>query len=277
MTHSNKAMITNLRGDSASPLGLAACPKQDARCVRHAFKGGVNFFFFYGPGYGPFLKELAALIRKNRQEAILATGSGARTSRSLLAVRRKLLAALDVKLIDVFFAEYVNESDDPDLIFGAGGVLDQLQQWKAQEWIRYVGATTHDRALARQLAQDSRVDVLMHRFNMAHRKAVKEVFPEAIESKTPIVAFTATRWGTLLEKRSDWPDHPPSAPDCYRYCLAQPAVHLVLSAPRSIEELERNLELLQLPPMSARERAKWERYGDLVRGEGSHAFETRWP
>src|SRR5262249_39235212 len=143
--------------------------------------------------------------------------------------------------------------------------------------IRYAGATTHDRQLARRLAEDPRVDVLMHRFNMAHRKASSEVFPATIRSQTPVVAFTATRWGTLLKPEVDWPGRPPSAVDCYRFCLAQEAVQVVLSAPRTLVELEANMQVLRLPPITARQCAKWEVFGDLIRGAGSHVFETRWP
>jgi hypothetical protein len=42
-----------------------------------------------------------------------------------------------------------------------------------------------------------RVDVLVHGFNIAHRKAAQEVFPAAAKALTLIVAFTATRWDTL--------------------------------------------------------------------------------
>jgi aryl-alcohol dehydrogenase-like predicted oxidoreductase len=270
-------MITSICGNSASPLGLAAAPQQDVRCVRRAVAGGINYFFFYGPGNQPFINQLATLMRTKRDELIVATGSGARKSSSLQAVRRKLLAALKTEVIDVFFAEYVNQRDDPELMFGDNGLFDQLQAWKANGWIRYVGATTHDRALARRLALDPRVDLLMHRLNMAHRKAIKEVFPAATKAQTPVVAFTATRWGTLLQARPDWPAGPPKAADCYRYCLAHSPVHIVLSAPRTLNELKENLQVLDLPRMSARECARWERFGDLVRGTGSHAFETRWP
>ena len=123
----------------------------------------------------------------------------------------------------------------------------------------------------------ARVDVLMHRFNMAHRKAAGEVFPTALQSQTPIVAFTATRRGTLLERHQKWHEDPPSAADCYRYCLADPAVHIVLTAPRSLAELEENLEVLKLPPMRDWDRARWERFGDHVYAVGTDAFEKRWP
>jgi len=146
--------------------------------------------------------------------------------------------------------------------------------------VRFVGATAHDRSLARRLAVDPRVDVLMHRFNMAHRKAAREVFPTAAKARTRIVAFTATRWGTLLEPYAEspsWPGPPPTASDCYRYCLTEPSVHLVLTAPRSLAELEQNLDVLELPPMSRQERNQWQRFGDLVYGAGKGAFETSWP
>jgi hypothetical protein len=35
------------------------------------------------------------------------------------------------------------------------------------------------------LAADPRIDVLMHRFNMAHRKAAHEVFPAPAKAGTP--------------------------------------------------------------------------------------------
>jgi aryl-alcohol dehydrogenase-like predicted oxidoreductase len=269
--------LTTLDGTPASCLGLAAGLKQDPRCVRRAFAGGINYFFFYGPGNTSFIDELAALVPRKREQVIVATGSGSRRVAGLRAAQRELTALLGIGLIDVFFIEYVHPGDNPDVMFGKNGVLDELRQWKESGWVRFVGATAHDRSLARRLAADPRVDVLMHRFNMAHRKAAHEVFAAAAKARTPIVAFTATRWGTLLEPYADWPGAPPTASDCYRYCLAEPSVHVVLTAPRSLAELEQNLDVLDLPPMSKQERGQWQRFGDLVYGAGKGAFETSWP
>jgi aryl-alcohol dehydrogenase-like predicted oxidoreductase len=269
--------LTTLDGTPASCLGLAEGPKQDPRCVRRAFADGINYFFFYGPGNTSFIEELATLVRRKREQTIVATGSGSRRVAGLRAARRKLTALLGIGLIDVFFIEYVHPGDNPDVIFGKNGVLDELWRWKESGWVRFVGTTAHDRSPARRLAADPRVDVLMHRFNMAHRKAAHEVFPAAAKAQTTIVAFTATRWGTLLEPYADWPDPLPTASDCYRYCLAQPSVHVVLTAPRSLAELEQNLDVLELPPMSKQKRGQWERFGDLVYRAGKRAFETSWP
>jgi aryl-alcohol dehydrogenase-like predicted oxidoreductase len=274
---STNRCLTTLDGTPASCLGLAAGPKQDPRCVQRAFAGGINYFFFYGPGNTSFIEELATLARRKRERIIVATGSGSRRGEGLRAARRKLTALLGIEMIDLFFIECVHPGDNPEVMFGKNGVLDELRQWQESGCVRFVGATAHDRSLARRLAADRRVDVLMHRFNMAHRKAAREVFPAAAKARTPIVAFTATRWGTLLEPCAAWPDPPPTAADCYRFCLAQPTVQVVLTAPRSLAELEQNLDVLASTPMNKQECARWERFGDLVYGTGKRAFETDWP
>ena len=276
-SRSAKGRLTTLDGTPASRLGLAAGPEQDPRCVRRALAAGINFFFFYGPANTSFIEELATLLPRKREQIIIATGSGSRRIAALRAARRKVTALLGIERIDVFFIEYVHPGDDPDTIFGKAGVLDELQQWKENGQVRYVGATAHDRSLAARLAADPRVDVLMHRFNMAHRKAAHDVFPDAVKAQMPVVAFTATRWGTLLQPHADWPGPPPTAADCYRYCLAEPAVQVVLTAPRKLAELKQNLDVLELPPMSKQQRARWQRFGDLVYGTGKGAFETSWP
>ena len=270
-------VLTTLNGRPASCLGLAAGPKQDSRCVRRAFAAGINYYFFYGPGNATFIEELAELVRRKRQEIIVATGSGSRRLEGLRAARRKMTKLLGIEILDVFFIEYIHPADNLDLIFSKNGVLDELHQWKESGWVRFVGVTAHDRSLARRLAADPRVDVLMHRFNMAHRKAAREVFPVAAQARTPVVAFTATRWGTLLKPHADWPGQQPTASDCYRYCLTEPSVQLVLTAPRSLAELEQNLKVLESPTMSKQKRRRWQRFGDLIYGKGEGAFESSWP
>jgi aryl-alcohol dehydrogenase-like predicted oxidoreductase len=272
--------ITTQHGNSASRLGLAAYEDQDPRCVSAAFDLGFNFFFFYSAGAIHFVEALKPIARNFRNDVIVATGSGARTKTGLRAARRKIHEALAIESIDLFFAEYVHPGDSTSTIFGAGGVLDELQQWKSDGIIRFVGASTHDRPLARRLAEDLRVDVLMHRYNMAHRKAEDEVFPTAIRSHTPVIAFTATRWGTLLAPHSEWSDDFPTAAHCYRFCLAQPAVQIVLTAPKSLEELHESIAVLKSPPMSGDMQRHWKRFGDAVyRHDGGtkNSFESRWP
>jgi aryl-alcohol dehydrogenase-like predicted oxidoreductase len=117
----------------------------------------------------------------------------------------------------------------------------------------------------------------MHRYNMAHRGAEERVFPAALAAEVPVIAFTATRWGTLLEGHAAWRGAVPGAVDCYRFALAQAAVRVVLAAPHSVEEAREDVRALAAPPPTPEELAAWRRYGDLVHGDGRSEFETAWP
>jgi predicted aldo/keto reductase-like oxidoreductase len=57
-----------------------------------------------------------------------------------------------------------------------------------------------------------------------------------------------------------------SAGDCYRFCLSNPNVDVVLCGPASQRELEENLAALERGPLTADEE-KWMRdYGRAVHG-----------
>src|SRR3954454_1547313 len=99
--------ISSINGTFASSLGLAAYPDQDPDCVSRAFESGINFFFFYSPGSKAFIKALKPLIKENRDEIILACGSGSRTAGRLRTARRKIVTIADVEVLDIFFAEYI--------------------------------------------------------------------------------------------------------------------------------------------------------------------------
>jgi aryl-alcohol dehydrogenase-like predicted oxidoreductase len=237
----------------------------------------VNFFFFYRLGSGAWAAALADLAEKRRSDLTLATGSSERGVEGLRRSLETYLNALGTRFLDVFFLEYVRPDEDPARIQGPGGALEELQRWKGAGTIRYVGASAHDRAVSRRLAEDPRVDVLMQRYNMAHRAVEAEVFPACRENGVAVVAFTATRWATLLAGHAGWRGAPPRARDCYRFCMAHPDVSVTLAAPATMPELKENLAALGRPAMDPGEVRRWKRYGDLVYGDGTDSFETDWP
>ncbi len=106
----------------------------------------------------------------------------------------------------------------------------------------------------------------MLRYNAAHPGAERDVFPHMPEKKPAVVAFTATSWRRLLSKPRGWDGPAMTAGDCYRFCLSNDAVDLVLTGPRSMRELDENLAALDRGPLDAEE-AKWMReYGRRVHG-----------
>ena len=67
-------------------------------------------------------------------------------------------------------------------MLGNGGAIDEIRDWKNEGKVRYVGATAHSRPLSLNLIVSGRVQVLMHRYNMAHRKSEEAVLPSAARS-----------------------------------------------------------------------------------------------
>lgn len=272
--------LETISGQTVKPLGLSAYPDMEMACVPAAFDAGIDYFFFYNLNYELILKGLKKLCPKHRDRMVIATGSEARDVQELRTYRDDAMRKLGIDAIDIFYLLYVSPNDDMRDILSPEGALRELEQWKSEGLIRYIGASTHNRPLSLDLIGTGRIDVLMHRYNMAHRKAEKKVLPAAHCADIPVVAFTCTRWGTLLKGHRNWSrDLPkPRAADCYRYALHNPAVQLALTGPKTLEDLRQNLAVLDLGPEdNCAQLALWEEYGQLVYGDGTDSFEVQYP
>jgi len=139
---------------------------------------------------------------------------------------------------------------------------------KEKGLVRFIGVSSHNRKLFPRLAADGDFDVFHLRYNAAHRGAEAETLPFLTGEKRPgVVAFTATRWGKLLDPKKMPPgETPPTAPDCYRFVLSHPAVDVCMLGAKTIEEMRENLTVLDRGPMNEEELGRMRRIGDHVHG-----------
>jgi hypothetical protein len=80
-----------------------------------------------------------------------------------------------------------------------------------------------------------------------------------------LVSYTATRWGALLDPRYTPAGlRTPTAVDCYRFALSNPAVDVCLTGPSTAEQMAANLRALELGPLAAEELAWLRRVGNEV-------------
>ncbi|MED5399273.1 MAG: aldo/keto reductase [Planctomycetota bacterium] len=195
-------------------------------------------------------------------------------SRSASEARDELSACLDqlgTDYIDVVTYYYVESESEWEQIVSTGGAAEAVEAARADGVVRSIGLTSHQRSLAAGWAGTGRLDSLMIRYNAAHRGAERDVFPEIRGREIPVVAFTCLRWGGLLKSTPDDPDgfRPPSAADCYRWVLCQPAVSVALAAPDGREELDEILSIVapwqELSPL---EQAAIRDHGDRVYRHG---------
>jgi len=212
--------------------------------VEYAVDRGINYLNWCGHPDG--LSQAVQRMGRARQQVVLAAQFQARSARDAERELASILNKLGTEYIDVLTLYYVASQGEWDEIIAPGGARDYLNEQKRRGCVRLIGLTTHQRPLASQWAQSGKLDLLMIRYNAAHRGAEHDVFPVARQQHIPVVAFTGLRWKALLNRTPDDPPEfaPPSAIEWYRFCLANPNIAIALAAPDTRTELEADLALL---------------------------------
>ena len=212
--------------------------------VRLAMDRGVNYLNWCGHEDG-LSRAVARLSREEREGVVVACQFSARTAAAAERELAGVLRTLDTDYLDVPTLYYVESEPEWEEICSPGGSLEYLTRAKEGGRIRMVGLTSHQRLLAARWAGGGSLDLLMIRYNAAHRGAEEDVFPVTRQLDIPVVAFTCLRWRHLLEPLpGDSADQVPAATEWYRFCLANPTVGVALMAPNGRDELLQDLSLL---------------------------------
>ena len=213
--------------------------------VRSAIDHGVNYLNWCGHSDG-MSRAIAELSARDRERVVVAKQFFAPDAGGAEKELQETLDELRTEFIDVVTLYYVESEAEWRTIVGPGGALEFLREARDRGRLRLIGLTSHQRPLAASWARSGQLDLLMVRYNAAHRGAERDVFPVTRDLGLPVVAFTCQRWGKLCEPT---PSDPPSftappAREWYRFVLAHPAVSVALMAPNDGRELAENLELL---------------------------------
>ena len=212
--------------------------------VEFAIARGVNYLNWYGHEDG--LCQAITTLARDRSKVVVAVQFQSRCARDGAQEFEDILARLRTDYLDIATLYYVESEEEWQRIISPGGAMKQLVAEKQAGRLRLIGLTSHQRRLAAGWAETGLLDLLMVRYNAAHRGAEREVFPWASRRKLPVVTFTGLRWGALLQATSEDPPgfQPPAPRDCYRFCLANEHVSVALAAPVARRELEQDLALL---------------------------------
>lgn len=219
--------------------------------IQYAFERGVRYFNWCGKPDG--LSRAIAEFGSHRRDIVFATQLKARTADEAEREIDGVLARTGSDRLEVGTLYYVESQEEWLQITGPGGAWEALAKRRSAGELGLLGLTSHQRALAAAWAAESapdgspRLDLLMIRYNAAHIGAEKDVFPVTTRLAMPVVTFTGLRWRDLLRATPADPPgfQPPSAADCYRFCLANPAVSVALAAPNGRAELEEDLSVLE--------------------------------
>lgn len=237
--------------------------------VYQALDHGVNFLNWCGVPDG--LSQAIAGLGSRRDEVRVCVQFEARRVDEAKVELEGILHELRTDRVDVLTFYYVEEAAEWEEIAGPGGALAFCREAQRQGAVGLIGLTSHQRSLAAAIARGGMLDLLMIRYNAAHRGAETEVFPVTEALGMPVVVYTCLRWGALLKPT---PDDPPGfivppAPAWYRFALRHPAVHVALMAPASREQLMEDLMVLDArPPLTPEEYKVLAAHGRRVRKYG---------
>jgi predicted aldo/keto reductase-like oxidoreductase len=237
--------------------------------VVHAVERGVNFLNWCGAPDG--LSRAIADTGDRRKDVVVCVQFEARTATDAVTELRQILRELRTEYIDVLTFYYVEEPDEWRQLIADGGALQVCAAAQRDGVVRMLGLTSHQRPLAAEAARSGLLDMLMIRYNAAHRGAENDVFPVTAEMGLPVVVYTCLRWGALLRATPDDPVGfvPPAAPLWYRFALQHPAATVALMAPESRAELDENLSVLTAnDPLSPAEYETLAAHGQRVRKHG---------
>ncbi|HEY1860122.1 MAG TPA: aldo/keto reductase [Gemmataceae bacterium] len=237
--------------------------------VFHAVNRGINFLNWCGTP-NPFAQALTEL-GPLRAEVMICVQFEARTSTDARAELAHILRELRTDYLDALTFYYVEEPSEWRQLTERGGALEYCRAAQRDGTVRLLGLTSHQRPLAAEIAKTGLLDLLMIRYNAAHRGAETEMFPVTDALKMPVVVYTCLRWGGLLRATPDDPPgfEAPRAPAWYRFALQSPSVAVALMAPENRAELEEDLTVLDAPgPLPAEEYQRLAEHGRRVRKHG---------
>ncbi len=240
-------------------LGMAASFGVPAAAVEHAFERGVNYLYWGTFRRGPFGQALKNL-KPRRDRMVLVLQSYSRIAALMapsveIALRKIKFDRADVLLLGLW------NKKPPQRI------LDACRKLRDRGLVRHVGISTHQRPLVAEFDADPLFGVVHVRYNAVHKGAEREVFPmlQPDGARPGIVAFTATSWRQLITaKRIPPGERVPTATDCYRFVLSNPAVDVCMSGPANAVQADDALRALELGAMSQEELAWMRRVGDYI-------------
>ncbi len=246
-------------GLSAHPLGLAGSFGVPADVVEHAFHAHGMNYFFVTPRCRTLIEGLGRLIAAgHRDDLVIAGGAGLPTGGGVARSHAKLCKLLGTDRIDVFHLFWVQAD-----WYTSGKTWPAMRALKESGKARALAISCHDRVMASRLARELPLDLLMIRYNAAHRGAEREIFEALGPGRPAVCAYTATRWRKLLAPLGAHPAM--TAGECYQFALEHPAVDLVLCGAADRAQLDHAALAVASGPLPPARLAEIRTFGDAVR------------
>lgn len=247
-------------GLAVSRLGIGSSYGVDGASIERAYhERGINYLYWGSVRRDSFGEGIRRLSGRHRDDLVVVVQSYSRIAGLIGASLRRALRALRLEYADVLLLGMHNRPVPERLI-------DAAMKLRASGAARRIGISCHRRSTFRAHLGCGVFDLVMFRYNAAHRGAEKDLFPLLpVEGRPGTVAYTATRWGHLLDPGRLPPgEKVPGPGDCYRFVLSRPEIDVCLTGPADGAQLDEALTALDRGPMDEEEASWMRRLGDHV-------------
>ena len=255
----SKNVILGATGLTTRRMGIGADSHVPCEALEWAFDRGINYFYWGSRRTRGMKDAIRRLAPRWREKMIIVLQTYDYTGLALEHTFLRGLKQLGIDYADVFILGMRNKPIPQR-------ILDKALALKDKGLARHLCVSAHDRSTYRHHLGRNAFDLIMVRYNAAHRGAESDVFPLLPPENPPgVICYNSTRWGNLFDPQWMPPGERTPAPvDLYRYVLSNPHIQMVLTAPETFEQLKENLEALESGPVTEEERRWLERIGDHV-------------
>jgi len=248
-------------GLSVCPLAVSGGYGVDDKSLLRTFDRGVNYWYhgsMLRPGMTSAIKQLVAAGK--RDDLVIVLQSYMRWPWYMERKLAKELRLLGIDHCDVLLLGWYNSIPPKKIV-------DCVDRMRAKGMFKHVAISSHHRPNFVELAKDPRYGILHIRYNAAHTGAERDLFPNLpAENRPGTVAYTATRWGSLLSaKNAPKGEAPMRGRDAYRFVLSNPDFNLCMTGPKNAEQMDEALAALDEGPLSPEE-------DERIRRLGSHVY-----
>ena len=230
-----------------------------------AFERGVTYWYhgsLRGRGMTSAIRTIDATGR--RAELVVVLQSYSRWAWLLERTFMRGLRSLGLTYVDVLLLGLFNSSPP-------AAIVERALHLRELGLVRHIAISAHRRAAFTEFESKGLYDVFHIRYSAAHSGADIDVFPMLPAANRPgIVAYTATRWGQLLDPQRMPDGQPPlRGRDCYRFVLSNSQFNVCMTGPRNATELGEALATLDEGPLLPEEMRRTKMIGQFVRAQRS--------
>lgn len=235
---------TNMK---VSTIGFGGIPiqrksQEDAKSlVQAALDQGINFFDT-ARGYTDSEEKIGYSLKGQREKAIIATKSMARSKEAILKDVAKSLADLQTDYIDLYQLHNVKDEGSLAQVLGQEGALEGLKELKAQGKIKHIGITGHIPSILVKAIKTKEFSTVQFPFNAIEKGALEELFPLAQELNLGTIIMKPLGGGAIQ-----------NAHKALNYILQYP-VTTIIPGMESLEQVQVNVGVGRSPqPLTVEE------------------------